>query len=313
MAYRYLDRPRILWADAICINQADTVDKNHQVATMADIYSKAKRVHAWLAPASHCTMEAIKFMSRLASKAESFEISDDVDQPRWLPDFPSVNICDDKAQNLISDAIKAHADLLVSLSWFNTVWIVQGVALAAELIVSCGHCIIDWTAFARALETLRGALRQAPLGEERSRLEGLKPAWELVRLRDNFRLADLQDDRNHHIMAIFLGTQMRNRGCSNDLDRVYLMLAMTKSPYPMTPDYEKTVSEAYTDFIRRYSPVKHIYLAGLCRRQHKSNPEDADTEDNQRPPIDLSDRDYLPSWVPEFRTIVSLRMGLTIQ
>lgn len=211
--------------DAICINQADTVEKTQQVAIMADIYSKAKRVQAWLAPASKYMTEAMKFMARLASKAESFGISDKVDQPRWLPDFPSVNICDDGAQNLIYDAIKAHVDYLVSRSWFNRVWIVQEVSLAAELIVSCGHSTMDWTAFARALETLRGALRQVPLGEERLRLEGLKPAWELVRQRDVFQLFDRYGDRNHHLMTNILGKQMRNRDCSDDRDRVYAMLA----------------------------------------------------------------------------------------
>jgi len=271
MAYSYPDRTRLLWADAICINQADTVEKTQQVAIMADIYSKAKRVQAWLAPASNYTTEAMKFMARLASKAESFGISDEVDQPRWFPDFPSVNICDDEAQNLIYDAIKAHVDYLVSRSWFNRVWIVQEVTLAAELIVSCGHSTMDWTTFARALETLRGALRQVPRGEERLRLEGLKPAWELIRQRDVFRLLDRHGDRNHHLMTNVLGKQMSNRNCSDDRDRVYAMLAMTKSPYPMTPDYDRTVAEAYTDFTRRYSPVTHIYLAGLCRRQHKTN------------------------------------------
>lgn len=186
---------------------------------------KAKRVQAWLAPASKYMTEAMKFMARLASKAESFGISDKVDQPRWLPDFPSVNICDDGAQNLIYDAIKAHVDYLVSRSWFNRVWIVQEVSLAAELIVSCGHSTMDWTAFARALETLRGALRQVPLGEERLRLEGLKPAWELVRQRDVFQLFDRYGDRNHHLMTNILGKQMRNRDCSDDRDRVYAMLA----------------------------------------------------------------------------------------
>jgi len=49
---------------------------------MADIYSKAKRVQAWLALTPKYTMEALKFIARLSSKAESFGISDEVNQPR---------------------------------------------------------------------------------------------------------------------------------------------------------------------------------------------------------------------------------------
>ncbi|RYP91670.1 hypothetical protein DL770_002195 [Monosporascus sp. CRB-9-2] len=308
MAYSYHDRIRVLWADAVCINQADTVEKTQQVAIMADIYSKAKTVQIWLTPASGGATDAMNFMANLSSKAESFGISGEVDQPRWISGWPSVNISDDEVRNLIQDAIKAHVDYLVSRSWFNRVWVVQEVTLAAKLVVSCGHSTMDWTAFARALEILRGALRQVPLGEERSRLGGLKPAWELVRHRDAFRFLDQHGDRNHHLMTNLVGMQMSNKACSDDRDRVYAMLAMTRSPYPMTPDYGKTVAEAYTEFTRKYSPNTQIYAAGLCRRQPRTNPEDADidTKNYQRSPIDITDRNYLPSWVPEFRPSLNL-------
>jgi len=232
MAYSYPDRIRSVVVDAVCINQSDTVEKSQQVAIMADIYRKAKCVQAWLAPASKYTTEAMKFMERLAAKAESFGNSDEVNQPRWIGSFPSVNISDDEAKNLIYDAIKAHVDYLISRSWFNRVWIVQEVSLATELIVSCGDSAMNWSAFARALEILRGAFRQVPLGEKRSRLEGLKPAWQLVRQRDVFRLHDRDGGRDHHLMTDLLWESMSNRDCSDDRDRVYAMLDMTKSPYP---------------------------------------------------------------------------------
>lgn len=40
--------PRIIWADAICINQDDTQERDHQVLFMAEIYAKASRVVVWL-------------------------------------------------------------------------------------------------------------------------------------------------------------------------------------------------------------------------------------------------------------------------
>ncbi|OTB14402.1 hypothetical protein K445DRAFT_47438, partial [Daldinia sp. EC12] len=39
---------RPIWIDAICINQADSGEKVHQVRLMRDIYSKAKKVTIWL-------------------------------------------------------------------------------------------------------------------------------------------------------------------------------------------------------------------------------------------------------------------------
>lgn len=46
---------RILWIDVICINQRDTIESNHQVGLMKDIYSSARQVLIWLGPADKKT------------------------------------------------------------------------------------------------------------------------------------------------------------------------------------------------------------------------------------------------------------------
>jgi hypothetical protein len=48
---RYNDRERILWADALCINQSDMVERTHQVSLMSSIYSRANLVVAYLGDA----------------------------------------------------------------------------------------------------------------------------------------------------------------------------------------------------------------------------------------------------------------------
>ncbi|PVH78412.1 HET-domain-containing protein, partial [Cadophora sp. DSE1049] len=52
LKYRIRDRlcpsERILWVDALCINQLDLEEKAHQVKEMAQIYKTAKRVLIWL-------------------------------------------------------------------------------------------------------------------------------------------------------------------------------------------------------------------------------------------------------------------------
>ncbi|KAF2105436.1 heterokaryon incompatibility protein-domain-containing protein, partial [Lophiotrema nucula] len=47
---RYDDQPRLLWVDALCINQSDGEEKGHQVRMMGNIYSGAERVICWLQP-----------------------------------------------------------------------------------------------------------------------------------------------------------------------------------------------------------------------------------------------------------------------
>jgi hypothetical protein len=48
---RYLDQQRILWADALCINQSDLRERTHQVSLMSSIYSRASLVLVWLGEA----------------------------------------------------------------------------------------------------------------------------------------------------------------------------------------------------------------------------------------------------------------------
>jgi hypothetical protein len=46
--FRYEKKPRRLWADAVCINQLDDIEKGHQVTLMGQIYERAKQVLIWL-------------------------------------------------------------------------------------------------------------------------------------------------------------------------------------------------------------------------------------------------------------------------
>ncbi|KAE8414359.1 heterokaryon incompatibility protein-domain-containing protein, partial [Aspergillus pseudocaelatus] len=60
------DEPRILWIDAVCINQADVAERNAQVAMMQYIYRGAKTVVAWMGPASATSDRAFSFLKEMA-------------------------------------------------------------------------------------------------------------------------------------------------------------------------------------------------------------------------------------------------------
>jgi hypothetical protein len=55
---------RIIWADAICINQDDNQEKNEQVPEMTRVYSQASRVLAWLGEPSDAIRAAVKWTNR---------------------------------------------------------------------------------------------------------------------------------------------------------------------------------------------------------------------------------------------------------
>jgi hypothetical protein len=63
---RWTEKPRTLWVDAICIDQASIQEKNQQVPLMTEIYGKAKRVLVWLAPEYGNTLAVSKHFARIA-------------------------------------------------------------------------------------------------------------------------------------------------------------------------------------------------------------------------------------------------------
>lgn len=58
---RHTERPRTLWADAVCINQSDLEERSAQVAVMGDIFAQADRVLVWLGPISVNNTEPLAF------------------------------------------------------------------------------------------------------------------------------------------------------------------------------------------------------------------------------------------------------------
>lgn len=64
-------RPRVLWVDAICINQSSNEQKSVQVALMGRIYGQAARVLAWLGNSSEMGAVAFKHLSRLGMASRS--------------------------------------------------------------------------------------------------------------------------------------------------------------------------------------------------------------------------------------------------
>lgn len=56
---------RILWIDAICIDQEEEVEKGHQVKQMGRIYKEAEQVVIWLGSGTTETDLIMDFMKRL--------------------------------------------------------------------------------------------------------------------------------------------------------------------------------------------------------------------------------------------------------
>ncbi|CAN9093320.1 unnamed protein product [Alternaria alternata] len=145
--FRYVDTTRTLWADALCINQADDDEKTSQVRLMSYIYTKAVRVLVWLQHEDdQVVKDSLDAICRFVSKEDCFSRlggMDEEPQPtpnifyRWLDvDVTSIN---EMGSSAITDAAIDALDLICDSPWFGRGWVVQEVALSTSTSVFWGH------------------------------------------------------------------------------------------------------------------------------------------------------------------------------
>ncbi|KAM7210329.1 Heterokaryon incompatibility protein (HET) domain containing protein [Rhypophila decipiens] len=66
------DLPRVLWVDAICIDQDNLQERGEQVSRMGDIFAMAARVVVWLGPASETSSLAFSILQNYGGKRSWF-------------------------------------------------------------------------------------------------------------------------------------------------------------------------------------------------------------------------------------------------
>lgn len=222
--FRMKDQERVLWIDAICINQTDDAEKSWQVKLMADIYRRARRVLVWLG--------IVEGIERKRPKAP----------PRGITlkfKGRTEKIREDKTQEEKDREDAEHHQALCSKSYWTRVWIVQEVGVAADLEI---HWDIkpkyskklipkskSWNDFFDEKRFPGGALnRAAELAKQRQGRHG-----------DAFLLANLIESSADAL-------------CELPHDKVYGFVAIAhdcdERSFPV--DYGKSLWELYEDVIR---------------------------------------------------------------
>lgn len=75
MQLRDAAKPRTLWADAVCIDQENLLERGEQVKIMRKIYSRATRVLIWLGPEDDKTSAALHMITELKDHVASRGLS----------------------------------------------------------------------------------------------------------------------------------------------------------------------------------------------------------------------------------------------
>ncbi|KAF6794966.1 ankyrin and het domain protein [Colletotrichum sojae] len=136
----YSNKDRVVWVDAICINQVlstTNLEKSEQIRLMPDVYRIASRTIVYLGPASHDSDLAISFLEHLSEYSELLD-----EQEPGASFDPAV------AAGFIMPApdgleLKAVRNFW-RRSWFRRVWIIQEFVYASDLLILCGAREVDW-------------------------------------------------------------------------------------------------------------------------------------------------------------------------
>ncbi|RMJ17817.1 hypothetical protein CDV36_002500 [Fusarium kuroshium] len=140
---RHKKDDRILWADAICIDQSNVMERGHQVSQMGSIYKKASNVIVWLGPVSKdagLLMSTLKSLQLKVSPQpfQQWQFRDD----RWRDAWEELHGGDISGEPFHLQLINGLKKLTAQ-SWFTRVWILQEVANARRAWIQCSAGAID--------------------------------------------------------------------------------------------------------------------------------------------------------------------------
>lgn len=271
---RYRDRPRVLWIDAVCVNQKNLVERSYQVQLMGDIYRLAVRVIAWVGPEAYDSLHALKTLEQIGTSYE-------VDWCRNTVKHKAQPPVHYKPLSRLTNRQQYAIRSLVLRSWFERLWVQQEIKLAdAHAIIACGSDQLSWDIFRRSIFVLQQLFFKLELMS----LTAYQKSTYSARL---FMIEELCEP----ILSCPFYSRIRSvqhSKCSDPRDRVYALLSIhEKGRLPnaakleIRPNYDATISQVYEQTARAYiNHTQSIELLGTCELQ-RDNPHN------------------LPSWVPD--------------
>ncbi len=240
---RHKSEARILWIDALCINQEDMKERSSQVARMADIYRLANRVVVWLGPESEegRSSEALSTLRGIGSKIEiEWALYEMRATNEGDPSWADRNIPQTVDQNSLNSLL-----MIINRPWFERIWVQQEIALASEkAVLVCGHDSITRRHFMNALFCIR--------------LKPIEVGWDLYDLFQDraeiiFNMTRIIYEAEHQHMEETLRNQAGKLKCLDP--RKQLVSLFAASDYLMT-----CFCEIIPHFLQLYMVLTELLL-----------------------------------------------------
>ncbi|KAF2496870.1 HET-domain-containing protein [Lophium mytilinum] len=271
---RHKDKDRILWVDALCIDQSKDQEKMHQVSRMKYIYSQASQVVVWLGTGWDGSNMAMEFLRILAGD-ETLHLDPQVD--------PSISV---NGLYLDSSKLCGHIIRFFNLPWWKRTWTVQEFVLAQKLVFQCAQSIVTQKDMYMARENF---WRHKDRCCQQDDLDYPHPDFGTSVSTAFIQPASLdiitkQRGPSYSVLAAI--ANFSNRAVTDPKDRVYGMLGLGTGPYSdlVEPDYS-------------YSPEKICELLAMNSVERTGKLEFLShlfERDNPKLPS------FLPNWTGKF-------------
>ncbi|PMD62421.1 HET-domain-containing protein [Hyaloscypha bicolor E] len=261
-AMRYLrreDEARILWIDAVCINQQDLIERSVQVGRMADIFRNAKQVDVWLGPESASSDVAVNLVHAVAADLVTARNTKDTASRTVLPGSETDKLLANREALL--PRIKALKELC-QRQWFTRLWIYQEYHLATAAIAYIGTRTLDMRDLYKVLRFI--------YVDQPGRLVSLQ-----IKLTAFGRAADILKPIQRKTRPLLLARRLKRSLCTDERDRVYAILGLIRSEYrvEIVPDYTKSLQEVNKELFKCMMKLQHTaHMAGSLEERQCGQP-----------------------------------------
>jgi len=229
-AMRYRDRSRILWADAVCINQSDNDEKSHQVKNMGSIYTTARRVMVWLGNEDFSeafkALEGLEKASNNGMSTANLELTDPVD-------------------NVMEAVLR-----IIGTPWFTRLWTIQEFVLAKDVRFCAGNQHISDEALDNAINNVSfedGRLNITSSFAPES-YNNFARVCNLFNFRATWHNFPYPSSQGMSLYECCRWVHTIPPKCADERDMIYALLGLVQEPPKIVPNYNLTVTEAFLEF-----------------------------------------------------------------
>ncbi|EMD85926.1 hypothetical protein COCC4DRAFT_202603 [Bipolaris maydis ATCC 48331] len=279
---------RVLWADAICIDQSNIHERAKQVGIMGDIYTQATRTVVWLGPSYDYVYLAFDCITTLESEALAHQQS--IGEASASTKSPLDASRTKKEREDLRHGCYILGEL-AQMDWWTRAWVVQEVCLASEKIIMCGQYQVDWKRFMNAIEY--GKLED----KFDSRIAGIcdEPFEGLQSIKE---LEDKPLEGNTAGQLLRLLSALRPRLATNPRDKVFAIMGLLKGnrqDLHIVVDYTASVNEVYrATAVEILRGTSNLDIFSHCIHNDAPSEEEAS----------------LNSWVPDWNNSETMYMPL---